>query len=101
MSIRTTHAYPFLFAILPVLRIPAAYPGWEELGDVAVVLATVLLACGAVYALVRLAAGRRHRPLVPLIVMAAVLLFWVYPRVAGRVEHRLGLSHPVLLPIWL
>lgn len=101
MSIRATHAYPFLFAILPVLRIPAAYPGWEELGDVAVVLATVLLACGVVYALVRLAAGRRHRPLVPLIVMAAVLLFWVYPRVAGRVEHRLGLSHPVLLPIWL
>ncbi|MGN6393795.1 MAG: sulfatase-like hydrolase/transferase [Gemmatimonadales bacterium] len=101
MNVRFTHTYPFLFAVLPVLRIPAAYPGWEELGDVVVVLATVLMACGLLYGLVRLVTGRGHRRLVPLFVMAGVLLFWVYPRVAGRVEHRIGLSHAILLPLWL
>ncbi len=101
MTARISRAYPFLFAVIPVLRIPAQYPGWTELGDVAVVLATVLVACGTVYGLAALVTGRRGRGLPALILMGAVLLFWGYPRAVTFAGHRLGVSHPVVLPLWL
>jgi hypothetical protein len=101
MTRRIDHAYPFLFAIIPVLRAVAGFPGWAELGDVAVILAAVLAACGVLYGLALLATRRWGGALAPLILMAAVLGFWVYPRVAMFLDRRAGLSHPVLLPLWI
>jgi hypothetical protein len=100
MTWRITHIYPFLFAIIPVVRIVAAYPGWVELDDLAVVLTTVLAACGVMYGLALLATRRRGDRLPPLILLGVVLGFWAYVRVATLVEHRTSLSHPVLLPLW-
>jgi sulfatase-like protein len=100
MTWRITHIYPFLFAIIPVMRIVAAYPGWAELDDVAVVLTTVLAACGVVYGLALLATRRRGDRVPPLVLLGVVLGFWAYGRVATFVEHRTGLSHAVLLPLW-
>ena len=100
MTWRTTHIYPFLFAIIPVVRIVAAYPGWAELDDVAVVLTTVLAACGVVYGLTLLATRRRGNRLPPLVLMGVVLAFWAYTRVATPVQHRISLPHPVFLSLW-
>jgi hypothetical protein len=92
--------YPFLFAVLPVLRLVAVYPGWTDLDDVAVVLTTALAACGVVYGLALLATRRRGRRLPPLVLLGVVLGFWAYVRVAPFVQHRTNLSHPVLLTLW-
>lgn len=100
MTWRITHIYPLLFAIIPVVRLVAAYPGWVELDDAAVVVTTVLAACGVVYGLALLATRRRGDRLPPLVLLGVVLAFWVYVRVATFVEHRTSLSHPVLLPLW-
>ena len=100
MTWRFTHIYPFLFAIIPVVRLVAEYPGWTELDDVAVILTTVLAACGVMYGLALLATRRWGGGLAPLILMAVVLAFWVYLRVALLLDRRTGLSHPVLLPLW-
>ena len=100
MTWRYNHVYPFLFAVIPVVRLVAAYPGWAELADVAVILTTVLAACGVVYGLALLATRRWGGGLAPLILMAVVLGFWVYPRVAMLLDRRAGLSHPILLPLW-
>ena len=98
MSRRINHAYPFLFAIIPVLRLVAAYPGWAELADAAVMLTTVIAACGVVYGLALLGTRRSGSGLAALIMMAVVLGFWVYPRMAMLLDRRAGLSHPILLP---
>jgi hypothetical protein len=102
MTKRIDQAYPFLFAVIPVLRLVAAYPGWAEWADVAVILATVVAACGVVYGLALLGARRwgASGRLAALILMAAVLGFWIYPRMAMLLDRRAGLSHPVLLPLW-
>jgi hypothetical protein len=101
MSWRITHGYPFLFAVVPVLRLVAAYPGWADMDDVAIVTAAVLAGFGVAYGLVLLATRRRGRRLAPLILFGTVLAFWVYVRVAVAVEHRTSISHPVLLPLWV
>jgi sulfatase-like protein len=93
--------YPFLFAVIPVVRIAAAYPGWAKLDDVAVVLVTVLAACGVGYGLVLLATRQRGDRSPPLILLGAVLGFWAYVRVATFVERSTSLSHTVLLPLWV
>jgi hypothetical protein len=100
MTWRITHAYPFLLAIIPVVRLVAAYPGWVELDDAAVVVTTVLVASGIVYGLAVLATRRRNNRLPPLVLLGVVLAFWVYVRIATFVERRTSLSHPVLLPLW-
>jgi hypothetical protein len=100
MTWRITHIYPFLFAIVPVVRLVEAYPGWMKFDDAVVVVAIVLGACGVVYGLALLATRRRGGRLPPLILMGVVLAFWVYVRVATFVEHRSSLSHPVLFPLW-
>jgi hypothetical protein len=100
MTPRITHIYPFLFAIIPVLRLVAENPGWMEVDDAVVITATVLAACGAVYGLALLTTRRRGGRLPPLILLGAVLAFWVYVRVASFVEHRLSVPHAVLFPLW-
>jgi hypothetical protein len=100
MTRRIDHAYPFLFAVIPVLRLVAGFPGWAKLGDVAVILTAVLAACGVLYGLALLATRRWGGALAPLILMAAVLGFWVYPRLAMLLDRRADVSHPVLLPLW-
>jgi hypothetical protein len=100
MTWRITHTYPFLFAVIPVLRLVVENPGWMEVDDAAVITATVLAACGVVYGLALLATRRRGGRLPPLILFGAVLAFWVYVRVASFVEHRSSVSHPVLFPLW-
>jgi Sulfatase len=100
MASRVTQLYPFLFAIIPVLRLIAAYPGWTDWADVAVVLTTVLAACGVVYAIAMLATRRRGERLPPLVLLGVALGFWAYARVATSVQHRASLSHLVLLPLW-
>jgi len=93
-------AYPFLFAIIPVVRLVAGFPGWADLADVAVILTTVLAACVVIYGLALLATRRWGGGLASLILMAAVLGFWVYPRVAILLDRQVGVSHPILLPLW-
>ena len=100
MTWRITHIYPFLFAIIPVVRLVAAYPGWAELDDAAVIVAAVLAACGVVYGLALLATRRRGRRLPPLVLLGVVVGFWGYVRVARLVEQRTSLWHPVLLLLW-
>jgi hypothetical protein len=95
-----SRSYPFLLAVIPVLRLVADYPGWAELADVAVIVAVVLTSCGLVYGLVLLATRRRNGRLAALVLLGAVVAFWGYTRVETLVEHRTGLSHPVLLPLW-
>jgi hypothetical protein len=101
MTWRITHTYPFLFAIIPVVRLVAENPGWMDVDDAAVIVAIVLAACGVVYGLALLATRRRGGRLPPLVLFGVVLAFWVYVRVATFVEHRSSLSHQVLLPLWL
>lgn len=95
-----THLYPFLFASIPVVRLVAAYPGWADLDDAAIVLTVVLAACGVVYGLALLAIRRRGHRLAPLVLLGVVIGFWGYVRVATLVERRTGLSHPLVLPLW-
>jgi hypothetical protein len=101
MTWRITHTYPFLFAIIPVVRLVAENPGWMDVDDAVVIVAVVLLACGVVYGLALLATRRRGGRLPPLVLLGVVLAFWVYVRVAAFVEHRSSVSHPVLLPLWV
>src|SRR5215210_8463979 len=101
MTWRISHSYPFLFAIIPVVRLVVENPGWMEVDDAAVIVATVLAVCGAVYGLALLATRRRGSRLPPLILLGVVLVFWVYVRVATIVEHRSGVSHSVLFPLWV
>ncbi len=101
MARRITHIYPFLFAIIPVVRLVAENPGWMKVDDAAVVVTAVLAACGVVYGLALLATRRRGHRLPPLILLGVVLAFWVYVRLAPLVERRTGWSHPMLLPLWV
>jgi sulfatase-like protein len=101
MTWRITHIYPFLFAIIPVVRLVVENPGWMEVDDAAVVVAAVLAGCGVVYGLALLATRRRGGRLPPPILLGVVLAFWIYVRVAAFVEHRSSLSHPVLFPLWV
>jgi uncharacterized membrane protein YGL010W len=101
MTWRITHTYPFLFAIIPVVRLVAENPGWMDVDDAALVVAVVLVACGVVYWLAVLATRQRGGRLPPLILLGVVLAFWVYVRVAAFVEHRSSLSDPVLFSLWV
>jgi hypothetical protein len=93
--------YPFLLAVVPVVHLVASNPGWSKLDDLAVVVAVVLAACGAVYGLAALVArGRWGGRLPPLAVLAGVLWFWGYVQVVDRVGHRGSLTtHLVLFPL--
>ena len=82
MTWRITHVYPFLFAIIPVVRLVVENPGWMEADDAAVIVATVLAASAVVYGLVLLATRRRGAHLRALILLGVVLTFWVYVRLA-------------------
>ena len=101
MTWRITHIYPFLFAIIPVVRLVVENPGWMEVDDAAVIVATVLAACVVVYGLVLLATRRGGGRLAALVLLGVVLAFWVYVRVAAVVERRSGVSHEVLFPLWM
>lgn len=101
MSGRLTHSYPFLFAAIPVVRLAAAYPGWADVDDVALVVLAVLGACVVLYALLRVSVGRRARRLPPVGLFALVVTFWGYERVATFLEHRIGPAHLALVPVWV
>ena len=101
MTWRITHIYPFLFAIIPVVRLVAENPGWMDVDDAAVILTIVLAACGVIYGLALLATRRRGSRLPPLILLGVVLAFWVYVRIAAFVQHRTDVSHAVLFPLWV
>jgi hypothetical protein len=101
MTPRITHAYPFLFAIIPVVRLVVENPGWMEADDAAVIVVAVLAACLVVYGLLLLATRRRGGRLPPLVLLGVVLAFWVYVRVAALVERRSSVSHEVLFPLWV
>jgi hypothetical protein len=93
--------YPFLFAIIPVVRLVVENPGWMESDDAAVIVLTVLASCGVVYGLAVLAARGRTGGLPSLILLGVVLAFWGYARVATFLERRWSVSHPVLAPLWV
>ena len=101
MIARIRPIYPFLFAIIPVLRLVAENPGWMRVDDAVVVVTAVLVTCGLTFGLAFLATRRRGRRLPPLILLGLVLAFWVYVRVAPLVERRTGWSNSVLLPLWV
>lgn len=95
MSGRLRFLYPFLIATLPVLAIANRNPGASSLSDVASVAGTMLLGCALVYGLVVLVAGRRRSsPVVPLIVLAAVIWFNWYDTLIGW-GHRFWRGAPV------
>ena len=95
--------YPFLLALVPVVHVVAANPGWSTLDDVAIICVAVLAGCGIVYALAALAArGRWGRRFPPLAVLIAVLWFWGYVALADLVGRRGSVStHLVLFPVAL
>jgi len=85
--------YPFLFAALPILNTLTRNPGGAALADVGWLVAVVLTACSVVYLLAALATGGRlANPLVPLVVVAAIL--WFYGYEAIRSLYRLSRSMP-------
>jgi sulfatase-like protein len=101
MTRRITHIYPFLFAIIPVVRLVVENPGWMDVDDAALIVAAVLAGCVVVYGLVLLATRRRGSRLPPLVLLGVVLAFWVYVRIAPFVERRSGMSDAVLFPLWV
>jgi hypothetical protein len=89
--------YPFLFVIVPVLNILTQSPGGADLGDSALIMAVLLAACAAVYALVVVATGGRwSNPVVPLIVFLAVVSFYGWDLLPEAV-HQVGRRAPALL----
>jgi hypothetical protein len=101
MTWRITHIYPFLFAIIPVVRLVVENPGWMDVDDAAVIVFIVLAACGVIYGLALLATRRRGGRLPPLVLLGVVLAVWVYVRIAAFVQHKSGVSHAVLFPLWV
>jgi hypothetical protein len=89
--------YPFLFVILPILNVLTRNPGGSSLADIGILAGVVLAACAAAYAALSLGLGARRRPLVPLIVLAAVL--WFYGYEALRWSYRFSRGSPVLLSV--
>ncbi|HKT58592.1 MAG TPA: hypothetical protein VJQ46_00985 [Gemmatimonadales bacterium] len=100
MRWRASYSYPFLFAVIPVLRLAADYPGWTELGDVTVVVLALLVASVVGYAVLQVLVGRRASRLPPLVLFGIVVAFWGYGRIAPYLRHRIGLPHLLLAPIW-
>lgn len=101
MTARRVPLYPFLLAVVPVLHLAAANPGQVALDDLVVVLGAVLVGCAVVYAIAA-AVGRRAwgGRLAQLAVLAAVIWFWGYVRLADLVGHRASLAtHLVLFPL--
>jgi hypothetical protein len=85
--------YPFLFVMLPILNTLTRNPGGAALTDVGGLIAIMLLACAVVFGIVAFATGRRWtNPLVPLVVLAAIL--WFYGYEALRSVYRLARDTP-------
>jgi hypothetical protein len=100
MPWRLSSTYPFLFAIIPIVRLVAAYPGWVDLDDAAIVVAAALLVCGVVYGSALLITRGGARRLAPIMLFGLVLAFWGYVRAAAFVQRRVGLPHVALLLLW-
>lgn len=97
MRSRLLLLYPFLFVVIPVLNILTQSPGGSNLGDSALVMAVLLAACAALYALLVVATGGRwSNPLVPLTLFLAVLSFYGWDLLPESV-HRLGRQTPAPL----
>jgi hypothetical protein len=90
--------YPFLFVVLPILTVLTRNPGGSTLADIAILIGVTLSACALAYAVVALVSGRGWAsPEVPLIVLAGILWFYVYP--ALRSLYRLARVTPAPLVV--
>ena len=90
--------YPFLFAPLPLLNTFTRNPGGSRLDDAAVVVAAVLLACAAGYLVIAATLrGRVPRPLVPLILLVSILLFYGKSTIGSWTRQVNGVPSAVLL----
>jgi hypothetical protein len=89
--------YPFLFVVLPILNVLTGNAGGSSLADIGILAGVMLAACAAVYAAISLGLGARRRPLVPLIVLAAVL--WFYGYEALRWSYRFSRGDPAMIAV--
>ena len=90
--------YPFLFVMLPILNTLTRNPGGATLTDVGGLIAIMLVGCAAAYGIVALATGGRWaNPLVPLVVLVAIL--WFYSYEALRSVNRLARGTPAPLVV--
>ena len=98
-----TKAYPFLFALVPVINYAARNPGQFGFEDLGLLVILTLAVCGVVYALVALAArGRAPAALPPFVTMVAVVWFFSYPRLGARLaEDPSHPAHALLIPVTL
>ena len=80
--------YPFLFVLVPVLFRASESPGYFTLGDLATILAVLLVAVAAVYALAALVfRGRAEGRLPALAAFLAVVWFFGFDSMARRLPH--------------
>jgi hypothetical protein len=94
MNGRIRFVYPFLFAVLPILLIVNRNPGASTPADVVSVVLAALVGCALVYVVVSLLARRgRSNPVVPLIVLAAIVWFYWYDTLIG-LAHRIWREAP-------
>jgi hypothetical protein len=99
MMRRLTQLYPFLFVILPILNVLTRNPGGSTLGDAAALMFFMLVVCAVLYGVLALAL-RRHpwRPVVPLIVLAAIIWFYSYPSLRSALRlSRESTAHMALM----
>jgi hypothetical protein len=89
--------YPLLFTLVPILSILTRNPGGSRLDDVAVVMVSALLLTGLIYLVVALLLrGRAPRPLVPVVVLAAVLLCYGKSSLGG-LSRRVAEAPPLVV----
>jgi Sulfatase len=85
--------YPFLFAVLPILLIVNRNPGASTAADVLWVLLTAVVGCALLYLMLILVSGRRWNPVVPLVLLAAIVWFYWYDTLTG-LAHRVWRGAP-------
>jgi hypothetical protein len=103
MSRRLTKAYPFLFALVPILYYAVKSLGQFEPWALALLVGIVLAGCGLVYVLAELATPRRGpAALPPLVALLAVAWFFCYPILARKLSgNAVHVQHATLIPAGL
>jgi hypothetical protein len=89
--------YPFFFTLIPILNILTRNPGGSRLNDVAVVMGSALAIAAVIYLLTAaVLRGRAPRPLVPAVVLSAVLLCYGKSALGG-LSRRVAGAPPVVV----